>query len=79
MDTGLRAAAFICLSTVSSPFFFSRFLVDTTGIMTEIKDRAMFNRLFEIEQLEQEDIKTIVHVIDSLLRDARARKTNAVH
>lgn len=55
------------------------YLVDTTGNMTEIKDKSMLNRLFEIEQLEQEDKKTIVHVIDSLLRDARARKTYAVH
>lgn len=55
------------------------YLVDTTGHVVEIKDKAMLNRLLEIEQLEQEDKKTIVHVIDSLLRDARARKTYAVH
>ncbi len=54
------------------------YLVEATGGMTEIKDKAMLNRLLEIEKLDSEEKKTIVHVIDSLLRDARARKTYAV-
>lgn len=54
------------------------YLVDATGTVTEIKDKAMLNRLLEIEKLDSEEKKTIVHVIDSLLRDARARKTYAV-
>jgi hypothetical protein len=43
----------------------------------QIKDRTMLQRLIDIETLGQEDKKTLVHVIDSLLRDARARKTYA--
>jgi hypothetical protein len=31
----------------------------------------------EIERLENQDKKTIIQVIDSLLRDAKARKTYA--
>lgn len=54
------------------------YLVDSTGSMTEIKDKAMLNRLLEIEKLDSEEKKTIVHVIDSLLRDARTRKTYAM-
>ena len=33
------------------------YLVDDTGKVTEIKDRLMFERLLEIEQLEQEEKK----------------------
>jgi transcriptional regulator with XRE-family HTH domain len=50
------------------------FLADDTGRAIEIKDKAMLQRLAEIEALEQEDKKTIVHVIDSLLRDAKTKK-----
>lgn len=53
------------------------YLVDDSGKLTEIKDRAILERILEIEKLDQEDRKTIVHVIDSLLRDAKARKTYA--
>lgn len=53
------------------------FLVDDTGKSVEIKDKAMLQRLREIEALDAEDQKTIVHVLDSLLRDAKARKTYA--
>lgn len=53
------------------------YLVDDTGNVAEIKDKAILERLLEIEKLEQEEKKTIVHVIDSLLRDAKARKTYA--
>lgn len=38
----------------------------------------MLERLIEIEGLDQEEKKTVVHVIDSLLRDVKARKTYAV-
>jgi transcriptional regulator with XRE-family HTH domain len=55
------------------------YLVDDTGTTVEIKDRHMLERFIAIEQLEQEEKKTIIHVIDSLLRDAKARKTYAVH
>jgi hypothetical protein len=37
----------------------------------------MLQRIVEIEALEQEDKKTIVQVIDSLLRDAKAKKAYA--
>lgn len=53
------------------------FLVDDTGLAAEIKDKAMLQRLMDIEALELEDKKSIVQVIDSLLRDAKARKTYA--
>lgn len=53
------------------------FLVNDTGKGVEIRDKAMLQRLMEIEALDAEDQKTIVHVLDSLLRDARARKTYA--
>ena len=51
------------------------FLVDDTGKVAEIKDKAMLVRLTDIEQLDQDDQKTIIHVLDSLIRDAKARKT----
>jgi transcriptional regulator with XRE-family HTH domain len=54
------------------------YLVDETGKPSEIKDKTMLNRIVEIEQLDQEEKKTIVHVIDSLLRDAKAKKTYAL-
>jgi transcriptional regulator with XRE-family HTH domain len=53
------------------------YLVDDADRMTDIKDKAMLDRLKEIESLDQEERKTVVHVIDSLLRDAKARKTYA--
>jgi hypothetical protein len=34
----------------------------------------MLNRVVEIERLYQEDKTTILRVIDSLLRDAKAKK-----
>jgi hypothetical protein len=33
----------------------------------------------KIQTLDSEDQKTIVHVLDSLLRDAKARKAYASH
>lgn len=53
------------------------YLVDDTGRIAEVKDQAMLKRLVEIEQLDQEEQKTIVYVLDSLLRDARAKKAYA--
>jgi len=54
------------------------YLVDDSGKVSELKDKSMLNRMIEIEQLDNEDKKTIVHVIDSLLRDAKAKKTYAL-
>jgi len=54
------------------------YLVDETGKQAEIKDKAMLNRVVEIEHLDQEDKKTILQVIDSLLRDAKAKKAYAM-
>jgi len=53
------------------------YLVDDTGQIAELKDQAMLKRLVEIEQLDQEEQKTIVYVLDSLLRDAKAKKAYA--
>jgi transcriptional regulator with XRE-family HTH domain len=53
------------------------YLVDDTGRAAEIKDKAMLQRLIELDALDAEDKETIVHVLDSLLRDAKARKTYA--
>jgi transcriptional regulator with XRE-family HTH domain len=53
------------------------FLVDDTGRAAEIKDKTMLNRIVELEALDTEDQKTIVHVLDSLLRDAKAKKAYA--
>jgi transcriptional regulator with XRE-family HTH domain len=55
------------------------FLVDDTGKTAEIKDKAMLQRIMEIQALDSEDQKTIVHVLDSLLRDAKAKKAYASH
>ena len=54
------------------------YLVDDSGNITEIKDKSMLERLQAIENLESKYKNTIVHVIDILLRDAKARKTYAV-
>ena len=54
------------------------FLVDDTGKTAEIKDKAMLQRIMEIQALDTADQKTIVHVLDSLLRDAKAKKAYAV-
>ena len=39
----------------------------------------MLQGLTDIERLDQEDKQTIVHVIDSLLRDAKAKKAYRPH
>jgi transcriptional regulator with XRE-family HTH domain len=53
------------------------YLVDEKGRAAEIKDKAMLRRLIEIQALDIEDQKTIVHVLDSPLRDAKAKKAYA--
>jgi transcriptional regulator with XRE-family HTH domain len=53
------------------------FLVDDTGRTAEIRDKAMLQRVMDIQALDTEDRKTIVHVLDSLLRDAKAKKAYA--
>ncbi len=50
------------------------YLVDTTGNIAEIKDKSMLARLADIERLDSEDKKTIIKVVDSLLRDAKAKQ-----
>ena len=55
------------------------YLVDETDTVADIKDRAMLKLLTDIEKLDQEDKKTIVHVIDSLLWDAKAKKADSFH
>ena len=55
------------------------YLVDDTGKLAEIKDRAMLTRLTDLEHLDQEDKKTIIHVVDSLIRDAKAKKAYESH
>jgi hypothetical protein len=37
----------------------------------------MLQRIMDIQALDTEDQKTIVHVLDSLLRDAKAKKAYA--
>ncbi len=54
------------------------YLVDETGTVAGVTDREMLNRITEIAHLEQEDKKTIIRVIDSLLRDAKAKKAYGV-
>ena len=53
------------------------FLVGDTGKAAEIKDKNRLKRLMEIEALDTEDQKTIVHVLDSLLKNAKAKKVYA--
>lgn len=55
------------------------YLVDDTGKVAEIKDKSMLNRLTDLEQLDQDDRKTIIHVLDSLIRDAKAKKAYEAH
>jgi ribosome-binding protein aMBF1 (putative translation factor) len=55
------------------------YLVDDTDSISDIKDKAMLQPLTDIERLDQKDKTTIVHVIDSLLRDAKAKKAYASH
>ena len=54
------------------------YLVDESGAVAGVTDREMLNRITEINHLDREDRKTIFHVIDSLLRDAKAKKAYRV-
>ena len=54
------------------------YLVDETGAVAEVTDREMLNRIKEIAHLDQDDKQTILRVIDSLLRDAKAKKAYGV-
>ena len=53
------------------------YLVDDTGKAAEIKDKAMIQRIVEIEALVQGDKKTIVHKNRQQLRDANVNKAYA--
>jgi transcriptional regulator with XRE-family HTH domain len=55
------------------------YLVDETGSVAEVTSKEMLARITEIDHLDQEDKKTIIQVIDSLLRDAKAKKAYSVH
>jgi len=50
------------------------YLVNETGVVAEVTSKDMLERITEIDHLDQEDRRTIIHVIDSLLRDAKAKK-----
>lgn len=54
-----------------------RLLVDDAGRIADIKDKAILKRLMDIEAMETEDKKPLCRLIDSLLRDAKVRKTYA--
>ena len=54
------------------------YLVDDSGNVAGIKDKAMLQRMADIEALTKEDRQTILRVIDSLLRDAKAKKAYGV-
>lgn len=54
------------------------FLVDETGAVAEVTDREMLNRITKINHLDQTDKTVIIRVIDSLLRDAKAKKAYGV-
>lgn len=55
------------------------YLVDETGKVAEIRDRTMLQRLTEVEDLDKGDREIILKVIDSLLRDAKAKKAYGMH
>ncbi len=42
--------------------------------MAEIREKAILARLADIERLDSEDKRTIIKVVDSLLRDAKAKQ-----
>lgn len=50
------------------------YLADDTADVAEIKDKDMLKRLTEMAQLNEEDRTIILKVLDSLLRDAKAKK-----
>ena len=50
------------------------YLADDTADVAEIKDKDMLKRLTGMAQLNEEDRTIILKVLDSLLRDAKAKK-----
>lgn len=50
------------------------YLADDTGRVAEIKDKDMLKRLTDMERLNAEERTIILKVMDSLLRDAKAKK-----
>ena len=54
------------------------YLVDDTGKLSELKDKAILKRLTDVEQLDEEERNIILKVVDSLLRDAKAKKAYGV-
>lgn len=50
------------------------YLAYDTAHVAEIKDKDMLKRLTEMAQLNEEDRTIILKVLDSLLRDAKAKK-----
>jgi transcriptional regulator with XRE-family HTH domain len=55
------------------------YLVDETGTISEVTDKEMLDRITEIDHLDKDDRSTINHVVDSLIRDAKARKAYQAH
>lgn len=55
------------------------YLVDETGTVSAVTEKEMLDRITEIDHLDPKDKQTIIHVIDSLLRDAKAKKAYAAH
>ena len=56
---------------------FEGILLDDIGKTAESKDKAMLKRFVDIKALDSEDKNALVYVLDSLLRDAKARKVYA--
>ena len=50
------------------------YLVDNSGAVPEIQDKKLLEKIIAIEHLEPEERNIIIKVIDSLLRDAKAKK-----
>jgi len=53
-------------------------LVDDTGKVSELKNKAILKRLTDVEQLDEEERNLILKVVDSRLRDAKAKKAYGV-
>jgi transcriptional regulator with XRE-family HTH domain len=55
------------------------YLLCDTDSTSDIKNMAMLQRVTDIEKPDQADKTTIVYVIDSVLRDAKAKNAYASH
>ncbi len=55
------------------------YLLCDTDSISDIENMAMLRRVTDIEKLDPADKTTIVYVIDSLLRDAKAKNAYASH